>query len=253
MMSKVRTRSSRVSRGRPGRRPRKRARQKGSRRRRSLKRSFLGVDRRRLTLLASRSLRVCGLVALPLVLLVHGAVAAHTHLGAPGWISVLVGVLLGALALGIVGSRAWARLTGRDRRREITLAFALPVTVGLTIYSVAWLSHANAKSPEIVTRWGELHPALRMGIGTARLADDDLLVTEIGRGNADYDRMGLSRPRRSMHYRQTDGWVHAVDLRTIGRSEMRNRIGQLYFELMGFETLRHVGTADHLHVALPSR
>jgi len=26
---------------------------------------------------------------------------------------------------------------------------------------------------------------------------------------------------------------------------------QLYFHLMGFRTLRHVGTADHLHVELP--
>jgi hypothetical protein len=28
---------------------------------------------------------------------------------------------------------------------------------------------------------------------------------------------------------------------------------QLYFWSMGFSTLRHVGTADHLHVELPLR
>jgi len=44
-----------------------------------------------------------------------------------------------------------------------------------------------------------------------------------------------------------------LDLRTIGRSERRNRLTAAYFQLMGFRTLRHLGTADHLHVSLPPR
>jgi hypothetical protein len=40
-------------------------------------------------------------------------------------------------------------------------------------------------------------------------------------------------------------------VRTNGRSKATNLLVELYFILMGFETLRHVGTADHLHVALP--
>jgi hypothetical protein len=32
---------------------------------------------------------------------------------------------------------------------------------------------------------------------------------------------------------------------------LRNGLVRLYFEALGFRTLRHVGTADHLHVALP--
>jgi len=55
---------------------------------------------------------------------------------------------------------------------------------------------------------------------------------------------------RSKHYEQPDGWVHAVDLRTKSNGEIRNRAVQLYFEVMGFSTLRHVGTADHLHVQM---
>ena len=35
-----------------------------------------------------------------------------------------------------------------------------------------------------------------------------------------------------------------------GRSAVRNRLVQWYFAGMGFATLRHVGTADHLHVAI---
>ncbi len=41
-----------------------------------------------------------------------------------------------------------------------------------------------------------------------------------------------------------------MDLRTNDRQEWRNQILELYFNLMGFNTLRHVGTADHLHVSL---
>jgi len=39
-------------------------------------------------------------------------------------------------------------------------------------------------------------------------------------------------------------------LRTTGRGFIKNRGVQVYFWLMGFDTRRHVGTADHLHVEL---
>jgi hypothetical protein len=63
--------------------------------------------------------------------------------------------------------------------------------------------------------------------------------------------MGLPARIESMHYEQSDGYVHAMDLRTKGREDWRNAAVELYFRAAGFETLRHVGTADHLHVALP--
>jgi hypothetical protein len=63
--------------------------------------------------------------------------------------------------------------------------------------------------------------------------------------------MGLPEPEWSLHYRQEDGWVHAFDLRTNGRSGIRNWFTGTYFRALGFRVLRHVGTADHLHVSLP--
>ena len=54
-----------------------------------------------------------------------------------------------------------------------------------------------------------------------------------------------------LHFRQRDGWVHALDMRTIGHGTVRNWLTAAYFRLLGFRTLRHVGTADHLHVSLP--
>jgi hypothetical protein len=62
--------------------------------------------------------------------------------------------------------------------------------------------------------------------------------------------MGLTPIEASLHVRQDDGYVHALDLRTEGRSELRNRAIQIAFWALGFHTLRHVGTADHLHVSL---
>ncbi len=44
-----------------------------------------------------------------------------------------------------------------------------------------------------------------------------------------------------------------MDIHTAGRGFVVNLLVQGYFELMGFRTLRHVGTADHLHVELPLR
>jgi hypothetical protein len=83
------------------------------------------------------------------------------------------------------------------------------------------------------------------------LANHDLLITDLARVPLDYPRMGLPVNNATLHYRQRDGWAHAVDLQTNGRGAIVNRLVQVYFHVMGFRTLRHVGTADHLHVELP--
>jgi hypothetical protein len=185
------------------------------------------------------------------MLLVRGAVSAHQLFDAPGWIAVLAGASLAAICLTIFGRRASRRFTGRDRTREVALVVALPLLLVFSVYSLGRLSHANAKTPQISARWHELHPALRLAVGTARLADAGVVVTDIGRHRSDYARMGLRPLNRSPHYVQEDGWVHAVDLRTRGRGFVRNALARAWFAAMGFDTLRHTGTGDHLHVALP--
>src|SRR5439155_146962 len=95
-----------------------------------------------------------------------------------------------------------------------------------------------------------VHPLLRLALSTAILVDRDILITDTGRLPDDYARMGLLTNTRSRHYKQADGWIHAVDLRTTGRGVIKNRGVQFYFWLMGFDARRHVGTADHLHVEL---
>ncbi len=65
--------------------------------------------------------------------------------------------------------------------------------------------------------------------------------------------MGLPLYEGTLHFKQADGYAHAVDLRTLGHSAVRNFLMRGYCGVMGFRTLRHVGTADHLHVSLPIR
>ena len=93
------------------------------------------------------------------------------------------------------------------------------------------------------------HPLRRMALSALILADHDAVITYLARRPDDYKRMGLPVNRESLHYSQADGWVHAVDLRT--RPGLKSLLVQWYFDLMGFDTLRHVGTHDHLHVSLP--
>ena len=115
-----------------------------------------------------------------------------------------------------------------------------------------FLSNENAKGEIVHKEYSYLHPILRMGVSTFILVDRDLLITDGSRNSFDYRKMGLPSKNQSLHYLQSNGYAHAVDLRTNGRSEFRNNLVQFYFQLMGFRTLRHGGTNDHLHISLLS-
>lgn len=195
--------------------------------------------------------RVLLIAALPFFLLVNGSVLAHRFLGTPGWISVGLGCTLATAFVAFWATRLWHRMTGRARLREISRNVALPIVLGFCIYSLGWFSSFNAKSPRIRDLYSDLHPTLRLAIGTATLTDPQVMITEISRKRSDYGRMGLKPLENSLHFEQEDGWIHAVDIRTRGRSRIRNLLSRLYFQAMGFRALRHGGTGDHLHIALP--
>ena len=76
------------------------------------------------------------------------------------------------------------------------------------------------------------------------------LDKDMSRELDDYARMGLPPLDNSLHFPQSSGYVHAVDLRTVGRPAWKNWTTVVYFRVLGFRTLRHVGSADHLHVSL---
>ena len=193
------------------------------------------------------------LIALPFFILVRGAVLLYHDAGWPAWLALLGSgaAMIGVLAL--YGAVMTRRLTGRMRFGWITRWVVLPLVVGFLVRGLLFLDRSHAQSESIRAEYRDTHPLLRMALATLDMADDKLVVTDMSRTSADYVRMGLPVLPHTMHGVQRDGWVHAVDIHTRGRGFLVNLFVATYFRAMGFRVLRHVGTADHLHVELPLR
>lgn len=192
-----------------------------------------------------------GLIVLPFALLVRVAVSLY-HGGATSpWLAVAGGVAATVVVATIYGAWLSRRLTGRARILLALKWVALPLTLTYAGYALLYLSSSNVKSPSVRAEFRSVHPVLRLALSTLILVDRSIVVTDMNRDPQEYRRMGLAPLERSLHRLQPDGWVHAVDLRSIGRRQFRTALAVSYFHLMGLRTLRHVGTADHLHVWLP--
>lgn len=190
-------------------------------------------------------------VLMPLAVLLRGSTWLYLTGRVATWPALVGGALLALVVVTAVGAVLAKRLTGRTRLRFVAKWIALPLVVLYVGQALVFVSAANTKTEKVRATYTSLHPLLRLAVATLVLADGDLVVTDLARAPADYERMRLPTADRSMHYRQSDGWVHAMDLRTIGRGRVRNALTGLYFRALGFRVLRHVGTADHLHVSLP--
>ncbi|MEM9819927.1 MAG: hypothetical protein AAF985_02600 [Bacteroidota bacterium] len=200
-------------------------------------------------------LKLVLLLVLPFIFLIRGAVFFHEHHVWSPWLSISGGVVVTTLLLFVYLTFMYGRLTGKLgnssalKRRSV---MALILVLGYSTYGLVFLSGSNVKHEEVKKEYTSLHPILRLSISTILFLDKDLLLTDAKRSPEDYKRMGLKTKKRSLHYPQSNGFVHAVDIRTKGRSEWRNFLLTTYFKLMGLNTLRHVGTADHLHISLKS-
>lgn len=200
---------------------------------------------------AGRVLLAAAALLLPFAVLLWVSTALYLRGLAPTWPSLAGGALLALIAVAVPAALVARRLTRRARLRMVTAWVALPLVMAYCAHSLLFLSQANAKTEAVRSYYRTLHPLLRLGVSTLALVDGDLVVTDSWRAPEDYERMRLSVAEWSMHYRQSDGYVHAMDLRTRGRSGVRNWLTGLYFRTLGCRVLRHVGTADHLHVTLP--
>ena len=195
---------------------------------------------------------VISLVA-PFLLLVKVAVALHLEAGVGPWVALLAAALATTIVLTVLTMVVSYRVRKRFAVSSFTFRSNGLLVVAYCFYSILFISGANVKSAEVAGTYRALHPLLRLSVATLVVADSDLVVTDAARTIDDYARMGLPANERSLHFEQNSGYVHAVDLRTVGRSDLRNAAVVSFFRLMGFHTLRHVGTADHLHVSLPVR
>ncbi|MDZ7772787.1 MAG: hypothetical protein U5K31_08630 [Balneolaceae bacterium] len=190
-------------------------------------------------------------IVLPFVVLVRVSTWTYAAWELNGWLALGAGVA-GTVVL-LLAYLLYASLrfrSGAWRHRYLVRGSAVLV-VAYCVYALIYISSLNTKTENVRTYYRTLHPVMRVAVTTVSLADDRLLLTDIGRTPEDYRAMGLTPRQQSMHYVQESGYVHAVDLRTIGRAEWKNFTLKWLFEGLGFETLRHTGTADHLHVYLP--
>ena len=191
--------------------------------------------------------------ALPFFALIRGAVYLHASKGFSTWLALLGGVLVTMLIVTAYGYQLVGRLKGKLPIRAVALRFAVPLVAFYAVYCLVYLSSTHFKSSNERTYYGTVHPLLRVALATVVIFDAQVVITDVARRPSDYVRMGLPVNHGSMHLRQLDGYVRAVDLRTSGRGFLRNVLSVAYFRMMGFNTLRHVGTADHMHVELPRR
>ncbi len=196
------------------------------------------------------AVKIAGFVTLPFVVLIGGAVWLYRVQAIPTWFALAVSAILAAGLVTAYAARICHRLTGEARLRFVFTRLALPLIVFYCGYTLLYLSSVNAKTEDVRRYYTTVHPLLRVALSTAVLFDRDIVVTDTRRELGDYARMGLPPLDNSLHFPQPNGYVHAVDLRTIGRASWRNRTMVAYFRLLGFRTLRHVGSADHLHVSL---
>jgi hypothetical protein len=197
--------------------------------------------------------KVVLVVLLPFLALVKVAVFLYAYGGWPTLLALAGGSACTVAVVTAYGTWAWHRLTGRVRLALIARRIALPLVLAYCLYALVYLSSAHAKSEQVRAYYRSLHPLLRVGLSTLLVFDREAVITDLARRPEDYKTMGLPLNDGSLHLVQRDGYAHAADLRTGGRGFLRNRLVQLYLWGLGFDTLRHTGTSDHLHVELPVR
>jgi hypothetical protein len=190
------------------------------------------------------------LAVLPFFTLVRVSLFLRDGYGLGAWAALAGGALSTVLLLVLYLAVVSLRFGGKGRvPRSLMKGVGILVTAYCG-FSLLYLSAGSAKTEEIRSTYTSLHPILRVGVSTLLLADREGVLTATGRTPEDYAAWGLPANEASLHLPQTDGYVHAVDIRTLDRPEWRNRAVEFYFRLVGFSTLRHSGTADHLHVSL---
>lgn len=191
------------------------------------------------------------LTLLPFFILVRSSVFLNVSHQVNGWVSLVAGIIITVLLLLIYLLYAFKRVPNKTMILKFGAIGISAIVTSFCIYGLIYLSSVHSKTESIRSYYRTLHPILRVSVATVSLADQDFLITDIKRSPDDYLSMGLTPLQNSMHYPQDDGYVYAIDIRTIGKSELRNKLLQFTFYVLGFNTIRHTGTADHLHISLP--
>lgn len=191
------------------------------------------------------------------ILMLRGSISLYYAHGFNVWLTLAIFSFLALILLLIYMLVAVRKIWGRWLLSYTLLKgksiVALLILLGCYVYVWNQFSDGHAKSPLVYGEAHQLHPFLTLSVSTFLIVDRGLVVTDIARMPDDYAAMGLRTNDRSLHFAQEDGYVYAVDIRTNGRSEIRNALVKAFFYAMGFNTIRHTGSADHLHISLSPR
>lgn len=190
---------------------------------------------------------------LPFIILIRGSVYIHENYEYLPYVSLLGGIIVTTLILLIYFTVFYSfifKTIGSGEILKRTAIAAFLIVGGYCLHGLFFISSKNVKSAELRRELTDLHPILRIAVSTIILLDKDLIISDASRVPEDYRKMGLPSKSSSLHYRQKDGYAYALDLRTNTRTEIRNFLLKAYFWMMGFNTLRHGGTGDHLHISL---
>ncbi len=200
-------------------------------------------------------LKIFIFLLLPFFVLIRGAVFMHENYTLNPQIAIISAALATMAVLIVYFMYIFFKTTGKLESGNSIKLKMLCAGILVIVYcfnSLFFLNGGHAKTEAVQKEFTSLHPILRLSISTILFVDRDLIMTDASRIPEDYKRMGLPTKMHSLHYKQKNGYAHAFDVRTKHRSELRNQFLQWYFEAMGFNTLRHIGTEDHLHISLKS-
>ncbi|MEH0157986.1 hypothetical protein V6R21_28215 [Limibacter armeniacum] len=194
------------------------------------------------------------LVALPFFLLIRGSIFFYQYTELHTYLSFVLAFAATLFVLVFYVSFIYRKVLGRKfitlKEFKWKVGVTSVVLLGYCVFAFFSFSSKHTKHTEIQEEYTSLHPFLRLGARTLLFLDKDLLITDAKRFPEDYKKMGLPTKKNSLHYIQQTGYAHAMDIRVNGRSFFRNWLVAIYFRLLGFNVLRHVGTADHLHISL---
>ena len=190
---------------------------------------------------------------MPFFVFLKSAVWLHEHYSLPTIIIVLISMFILVITLffylSIGYSFLFKRLGTAESLRQRFVFLSILVLVA-SVHVLFFISDSQIKSKDLKKEYMGLHPILRLATGMVGKIDKSLVITDISRAESDYTKMGLSINENSLHYPQKDGYSYAVDLRTRGKPEWLITSLRFYYWSVGFKTLRHTGTADHLHISI---
>jgi hypothetical protein len=200
-------------------------------------------------------IKILIILLFPFILLIRGAVVFHEKFQFSPFLSILAGVGVTTILLFLYFTVFYSHYSGNLgslKGLKLRTLAALLITLFYATHGIFYISTGNLKNDYVKSEINKVHPILRLSVSTIVILDSDLIITDGKRIPENYRKMGLKEKAHSLHYKQKNGYSHALDLRTNNRSEIRNFLLQNYFRLMGMSTLRHVGNADHLHISLMS-